>query len=1153
MKETWHKDGLTRKKQAEALQINSPFLALESDFSNLLARAMHSAGFIHFYDSIKKTNGHFADLYRYQPVVILNEIQQFDSEEPEQMFISLNDPEIYLPDDIILQQKNDIRISLQLQLQNRIYDWDERLNHRASLHGSSFHSEMKEVTLTYSKLLKSGKFKPQQLFYFLLQAIRNFQSNYNFLLQELLQSGTTDPSFAVLLAFINNYGQIASRFNDRWKEYPEFYLQNVLQVKPDDAYPDNAWFLVEKEKDRNHAIVPPDTGFITKIQQNEQVIRYKTLHGHVVNNMQLISVTSLVQEKNKEKFPACKLKYVTTILRSNYSNYIDNIPGKQDNLPPIQPAYASVGLIAESSMLLLKEGVRTVTVRFGLTNDFCIMFEQLITQIGTYYQEDNNGSHHPEFLQYKILNDAFYLELSTGSKWMPIPGYSFSFYNSAQYMELVFRLDESYPASAPCNMNVHGCDTVYPALRILMNRDAWLYPYSWATQMEIEKISISVDVKGITSMEIHNEAGLIDHTVPFQLFGPIPEKGSWLVFGNYEIALKSANRIDTLFYWKQLPSAEFGFYDRYKDYPEAIDNTSFIIRTEQLNDKKWKTVENKHPFLFSTLDNPPGEAPSPRSVLSNYSTIAFYPDPAVLPVTIGEESFDYGLTRSGFFRIVLEQPDMGFGQKAYQRVFSEIMMKNSYRKKKMAPPEEPLIPTLEHMELSYKAHEESLFIAGGKKTSLQLYHINPLKRGGPIPTDLNRPVSLAKGPENEGNLLFSIQNATGANLIRLFIEMAPLKQQIEKENIPEVSWHYHNGNQWCELTAGAILRDETDNLLCSGLIEIFLPHPIMNEELDENGNFRISAGISRYMGNYTSIRSLYLNPVEAQIDLEQTTVLPANDLLVKTTFEKNIPGLAAVYQITPGRGGKNKENEQELRNRTTQETTHRNRAVNVADYEQMILTEFPEIIKVLCLPGIDSKNKNRKAIVSLVLMQREAENNRLPLCEHKLLKEVEKYMNQFTSPFITIDAIPPVYESVTVKCWLNMAANQSPGQLIQQAENRINNCIAPWTGTMEIPAFGYSFSSADLYNSIREDKTILSLTHLSVLHVTSTGDLPDKEYILNRHFNSEQENFIVSPSAAWCILVPDKQHLIHTSTDSPELIQPGIGDLRIGGTFIVNK
>ena len=116
-----------------------------------------------------------------------------------------------------------------------------------------------------------------------------------------------------------------------------------------------------------------------------------------------------------------------------------------------------------------------------------------------------------------------------------------------------------------------------------------------------------------------------------------------------------------------------------------------------------------------------------------------------------------------------------------------------------------------------------------------------------------------------------------------------------------------------------------------------------------------------------------------------------------------------------------------MRLRITQEMSHRNRAVLPRDYEQITLAQFPEVEKVLCLPGIDSKAQNRSPIVTLVVMQKEKDKKILPLCEHRLLMRIEDYIGDKTSPFITVDAITPVYEEVTVCCNLCLAEYISYG------------------------------------------------------------------------------------------------------------------------------
>ena len=271
------------------------------------------------------------------------------------------------------------------------------------------------------------------------------------------------------------------------------------------------------------------------------------------------------------------------------------------------------------------------------------------------------------------------------------------------------------------------------------------------------------------------------------------------------------------------------------------------------------------------------------------------------------------------------------------------------------------------------------------------------------------------------------------------------------------------------------------------------------------------------------------------------------------SFEKSMPGLTDIYQIIPAKGGRSPETPEDMRLRITQEMSHRNRAVLPRDYEQITLAQFPEVEKVLCLPGIDSKAQNRSPIVTLVVMQKEKDKKILPLCEHRLLMRIEDYIGDKTSPFITVDAITPVYEEVTVCCNLRIKPGYPVGDILRQTEARINNCIAPWRDKEEIPVFGLSFSSTDLYNSIRECEAIVDIDILSVAHVVYTAKDQQKSYYLNRYPEEARQNFNVSPSQPWCILVPSDRHLLYIDQKDELLEQLGLGYLGVGSNFIINK
>ena len=152
-------------------------------------------------------------------------------------------------------------------------------------------------------------------------------------------------------------------------------------------------------------------------------------------------------------------------------------------------------------------------------------------------------------------------------------------------------------------------------------------------------------------------------------------------------------------------------------------------------------------------------------------------------------------------------------------------------------------------------------------------------------------------------------------------------------------------------------------------------------------------------------------------------------------------------------------------------------------------------------------------------MQKEKDKKILPLCEHRLLMRIEDYIGDKTSPFITVDAITPVYEEVTVCCNLRIKPGYPVGDILRQTE-----CEA-----------------------------IVDIDILSVAHVVYTAKDQQKSYYLNRYPEEARQNFNVSPSQPWCILVPSDRHLLYIDQKDELLEQLGLGYLGVGSNFIINK
>lgn len=1123
MNKQWNKDGLTRKKLENDFRIHEPFHALEKNISNLLARALSRSN----------------SLYHFQPLVILNEIAQTDTSAIEQSFILWQNEHTAESNKEIAYLRN--------SLYHRFEDWYQRLNHQIlQTSTSSLFQDMEKFDRKIQKITLSDPKTLRRSFYILLRFIRNLQNKHEIYVREIAESGNTDPSLAVLIAFLKNYQYLVNQFNIRWQAYPLFYVEQILNGSARKAIIPSAWFIAVKNEASRQARLPKRTDIMALVPFPTQDVQfhYRTEDDYSINDMRIKGIHSLLLEKDPLKYPASHVGFVTSIWQKLLSDRIGDVSRKtpnQDSELIFENQHSiQAGLMIESPMLLLREGHRKVQITFGLSDESISYFKELLTKVERSTHEAG-----------RALNDAFLLEMSTGKGWTRIDSYTLTFKEEKAFY-LKFVLDEKFGTVAPCP-DSHGHVFHNPSLRILMNPDAWLFPYSWAQQIFIKSLKIKVCVSGISSLRVYNTYGDLDTSVRIPIFGITPQKGAWFAFGNYEMAIKPIEYMGISLRWADLPYTEGGFYDLYQDYRLQIDNTSFKIGWEKMVDRKWVKLPESTSCLFTTGNG----HTSPRGKLSEFSEILYERPLKNRLVRTDESQFQFTTTRQGFFRIMLQTPDVGFAHQEYRQLFADVMVKNSRTRSPLPLPKEPYNPMVESITASYHAEEEYLFNGNDDPERCRIYYIHPLMQQELHETDTRHPFPMAEVPKEEGTIFFNISEARGNDRIRLFFEMAPLKREIEKEYLPCIQWSFFNKTGWELIKPDNLLSDTTGNLLNTGLVDILLPAPIGDELLDENGDFWLAAKVSCHTQNCSSIRNVYLNPIKARLEIpEEMEALidePLENFTGLVSFEKSMPGLTDIYQIIPAKGGRSPETPEDMRLRITQQISHRDRAILPSDYEQMVLAEFPEVEKVLCLPGTDSKGSNRKATVTLVVMQKEANKKILPLCEHRLLIEIEEYLSKKTSPFVTVDAITPIYETVTVCCSLHIKPGYSVGDILRQTGIRINNCIAPWMYNDETPVFGLSFSSTDLYNTIRESEAILDVRTLHIAHVAYTSRNQRKNYHLNRYPELPGTDFNVTPSRPWCILVPCEKHQIYIGQEDALLERPGLGDLGIGGNFIINK
>ncbi|KAA6345991.1 hypothetical protein EZS27_005571 [termite gut metagenome] len=960
--------------------------------------------------------------------------------------------------------------------------------------------------------------------------------------------GNMEPAQALLYTFLKHLSEISGQFNERWKDYARWYLDEVLRVEPLSISPDYTWISFVKNVPHN-ILIKKGTRFTNKETDAENRIYYSLEKDIEVNNVSVEKILTVNFEKHSDipssdyfDFPT-KLSIKNWLGTTGAASFPVNI-------------HHFLGFCVFSPSLLLREGKRWVCLSFQSENSIIgnRQTRKKLCELICFIREKDTK--HLSFRQGKeivlfmLLANIFSLEISTSEGWTNIPKHTVKYNASGKELLLQFELDETFPKTTACDEEAHGQLSRVPGLRIYLNQDSWLFSYSWLKDFLIKKISIKTRVEGITNMKFYNELGEVDISKPFAPLGINPEQDAWFVLGNYEMAVKSVRSMSVDILWQHLPKNEGGLYTYYRDYKNGTDNLSFKLIPKQLSDYKWKETGNKKPFyLFSTPVKDKQGNPEPQYRLSEKTVLKDIIFESVKPINISEEEYNYSIhAKNGFVKLILTEPEMGFGERIYRQIFMDVI-KQAMRKKAGRTLNTPINPLVERINLSYESYDEIDFTFHASENNTQLYHIYPLGQKLIYPSSEYKSQPFVFSLDTDDNILFGLKNVTGKEYINFYLDLIPREIEIDYPDLPKTHWFWGDGYRWEPLPIGSVLENNTRNLITSGLIKIYLPEIPEEGFRDADGLVWIRVGISQCGYNISPINRIFVNTVKAYKDVERSDCKRETGYVLNQA-ESEISGITDIVQMAPFSEEYQKEDAQSKQIRVSEYITHRGRAVTARDYERITLQAFSEVDKVKCLPDWNKKteaniNTEPLGMVTLVIVPSRTytQNFSRPLASAELLLKIEDFFARRISGCIgKIDAVDPLYEEITVRCAVELAQTyRTEEEYHATITELINHVIAPWQKKEESPNFGHSFTLEELCKGLEKMKQVQEIISLSVIHLIFRDGLYSiKEY--------KQPNERVAPSCFRAILVPaDGGHLI-LSKEEPGF---GINEMRINETQII--
>lgn len=1208
MHNIWQKDGLSRRQRIDNATFKATLNLLNNELYAIAQKAFKYASNINYYNLDNKVDGTFEQTISSSIFLSLITIKNLDINQLEKQFLILFENKFFSKteqEESLIKMLLDLIAQFNLWLINssNIESFDTNLALRSDIvnqivsnirvpaamlfeHCKKQHSdivlpELNGLWKTKTRVddVKQANRFYKSMFYKLTNSIETLQVNAGLYEQEIWDSGYNDPAIGLLVAFFINHNKVVDKFNTRWSEYSNFYLEKILLAKQAKATPDSTYLKIFKQKNISYLNIPKGTVFKTNGD-----IKFTNVDGFVANSSSLKKVLVLFEERDREIEPANSLNYVTSLQKNDLTDLIDRTvsvnnssrsifgdKGKKSNQNSVDSTwFTSVGLLIKSWSLLLREGNRSLNLQFIPTSETQRNLLLLIDDLAAKWNIPKQEA------IYKLLNDIFYIEISTEEGWVIVDNVNVVFDSNSE--TACFNVELNFSGSFPpiCAVKNSKDELNPPSLRVLINRDTWLFPYSWLKTFEFKHVKIKSSAKNISNIQIYSELGKLDTSIPFYPFGIMPKKGSWIALGCYEMSVKSIKKFNVNIRWTDLPDNDYGFAGYYSDYQKEINNCSFEINAQTLKNKQWISAkDNKSYYLFSTNYENGKTVTAPNAKLIHETFFVNLKTPECLPTIQSEQDYKFDMfTRNGYFRFVLANPSMGFGHIQFQKLLSDVLMQKVRSKKIIQTPNPPFAPQIEQITIDYFS-EDDINLTIPSKNNHQIYHIHPFGLIQLNNSSSNSKFNFIPDFSTQGNILFGFDNIKAGDTLRIFVELLPQNKEIEKTDFPVIKWFYGNGYSWDPLPQNYVLKDDTRKFLETGIVEIKIPVDMPDLTTAMHNHYWLKASVEKNAENISEILSFHLHVIQVERVISKSNSEVEFDMVPALSInqsETKIPGLDTVIQLKNSSGGRLPENRQMMKVRLSERISHRNRAINALDYEKIILENFPTVRKVKCFPGLDSKGK-RPGIVTLAIIEQNDHEGAIktPKSNCKLLLDIEEFLKQYSSIFAKIDAINPEYEYLQVRCKVTLRETRSEGYYLRKLNTEINNYIAFWEVSNEAPVFGHSVSIIELANFIRSREYITRIENFSLVHLHE-----EREYHYKLEELEEYENIIqdetsikssirillndkeiklqeakpVKPSKPWAILIPIDKHML-VSIGEKQNDFAGIDELEIGNTFVI--
>ncbi|HEY8023226.1 MAG TPA: baseplate J/gp47 family protein [Burkholderiaceae bacterium] len=1057
-------------------------------------------------------------------------------------------------------------------------------------------------------------------FYSFVKAMEMIQLGARRLLEGSMQNQTHDPAIGMLIAFARQFERVQARINRFTQSHLDFYYDRVLMVEPRGFVPDSTILVLRPSVKGNQVPVPAETQFLAGLDEKKRNILYASDSDLNVSDVTVCSLYSILFERDRLNFPENEFLQAHGKRQRQLATgcYLASIPvnpdadvamsakmqtsplfgAQKDMSGKTRAMRARLGFAVASRSLYLKEGQRSVsvTISFDGGGDIGSLEEQVskLTLVLKRAKDEAGGQvQGDQEAFFRVFQDMFSLSLTTATGWYALPEYLPSYSKveptiKKNSLVLKFSLAPDCPAIVGYDAKLHGENyaTELPVLRCTINSNNYIFAYEFLRGLAVREIRIDVDAHGCRDLLLYNQIGQLAPMSPFAPFGPIPSLGTYFIAGNAEIAIKQLTAFDLDVEWGNLPLDLGGFKTYYRGYGNEIDNSDFQARVSVLLNGKWSPPENSAIAPVILFDTEPDDSVSAQANLPCGDIMHFY-KPLDIPKPGSVLAYTPS-TRGGFFKFTLCAPNMAFGHQEYPNMLARVLTANARQKVPQlieTVPNAPYTPTITSIEMHYAAFSVVDLMrepAGGRaEVSEQFIQLHPLGWESMRPSD-HRSVNLFPQYDLSGNLFIGLDGSAIDGILTLFFHLGEDSLPMDHKYGSGPEWSYLCNNRWLPLSTKQVVSDTTEGFMTSGIVTLDLPQEMTKGNTVMPGDFfwlKLSAEYD--LEKFCSVYSIYSQALKVvwQADSKAPSTMPDN--LAAGTITKSrqtIPGIGRISQIGQSTGGRRQETREQTRVRMSERLRHKNRALSAADYEMLILEQFPSIYRVKCFanmaPERDPAKRVRPGhllIVPVPKLPPNANANQMPMLSGHLIGEVKEFVMKLAPQFATIKVANPVYEQIQVRCTVKLKKGLRGGRYTSMLNQAVSEFLSPWKNPGYATHFGWCVRQHDLESFIQDQAYVEDVTNFSMLRIAPEGDnnfeLLDTAAVLAAsaaaasaesslgEVDGTGPQRSITPKYPWSIAVPLKHHAIDTTDDfTPQApIAAGVDELEIGATFIVSS